>query len=57
MLFQKHEAKTKNIASSSLPTPILISVDGHWLSVTPVISGTGSNQTPFVCEGGSGSAL
>ena len=46
LLFQRHEAKAKKIASPS--PPILASVD--------VGSGIGSNQTPFVYDGsGSGS--
>ena len=59
LLFQKHEAKAKKIASSS--PPILVSVNEHELSVIPEVnvgSAIGSNQTPFVCDGsGSGSAV
>ena len=48
LLFQRHEAKAKKIASPS--PPILASVD--------VGSGIGSNQTPLLRDGsGLGSAL
>ena len=48
LLFQRHEAKAKKIASPS--PPILASVD--------VGSGIGANQTPFVCDGsGSGTPV
>jgi hypothetical protein len=36
LLFQKHEAKAKKIASSS--PPISVSVDGHEVSVISVVN-------------------
>ena len=53
--FRNTKQRKRRFASSSLHAPILASVDGYGLSVTSLVnagSGTGSNQTPFVCDGG-----